>query len=144
VYFAINGCFLHFCVTLHLFCFFTLQVTVLCAKNLPEMKRLSRSCDAYVEILLCTQMSATNGYRAHQMHLNTSVLPNNRVHDRHTLLSLAHGGQRLIDVNFWDERVDDPHHCVLTNAFWRSSVQVSLRIRCFMQYKTCSFCVFSG
>jgi hypothetical protein len=102
------------------------QVAVVSAKNLPEMKRLSRSCDAYVELLLCTHVGAPESYRLHKLRFDGSALPCGRVFDRVKLLSHIYGPHSEADANSWNDHMDDTDQGLLTNSYCRSTVQVTV------------------
>jgi hypothetical protein len=99
------------------------------AKNLPEMKRLSRSCDAYVELLLCTHVGAPESYRLHQLRLDGSALPCGRVFDRVKLLSHIYGPYRGAEASSWNDYIDDTEQGLLTNSYCRTTVQVVVFIQ---------------
>jgi hypothetical protein len=100
------------------------QVAVVSAKNLPEMKRLSRSCDAYVELLLCTHVGAPESYRLHQLRFDGCAIPCGRVFDRVKLLSHIYGPYRGADASSWNDYIDDTEQGLLTNNYCRTTVQV--------------------
>jgi hypothetical protein len=102
---------------------------VLCAKNLPEMKKLTRTSDVYIEIHLVTLLAGTSGtpLSAHQMAMDTSSLRCGQVYDRPGLLSVAHGrrgGMESEAVHAWDDRVDDMQKGVWMNSYGRTTVKV--------------------
>lgn len=88
------------------------------------MKRITRSCDAYVELQLLTHMER-GGWHFHQMQMDTSVLQCSKIYTRHELLSHAYRGtNNNPDVNFWDDLIDNSTLGVLSNHYGRSTVKV--------------------
>jgi hypothetical protein len=106
------------------------QVNVLCAKNLPEMKKISRTSDVYIEIHLVTLLAETSAFplTAHQMAMDTSSLRCGQVYDRLGLLAVEHdrrgGGVEGGAAQGWNERVDDVQRGLWVNGYARTTVKV--------------------
>lgn len=110
-------------------------MNVISAKNLPEMKIMSRRCDAYIETQLLTQLPTHDGssniYHMHHMKADTSTFMSGYVYKRLDLLYHAHNYAHYgwpaagVDANLLDSVVDDVDKGIQYHSYSRTSVQVT-------------------